>query len=453
MFEWGDRGEESPTAAEVTAFVARLARTGAEVGDAERIDLIRALEELKAAATAAQAREVAAFATAQEAVHRARGTHSDEVGRGVAAQVGLAMRSSHHAAQRFTGFCRVLVSELPNTLGALTRGETTERRAFLVAQHTSWLPAEDRAAVDERIGSRLESLSDKQVEAEVKNLAYELDKAGYVARQRRAEADRQVTVRPAPDTMAYLTALLPVASAVACQAKLAAIANALRAAGDPRSRGQAMADALVDAITGGHPRQPNATDNTPAVNTRADDRFVPLPCGAEVEIKLVMTDAALLGDSDEPAHLEGHGPVPAAWVRDVLRRNDAARVWLRRLFTAPGSNELAAIETRRREFTGALRALIIARDQFCRQPWCGAPIRHIDHIQPHAEGGATSLANGQGLCEACNYSKQARGWRVQAGLDPGERHVVHITTPTGHRYTSRPPERTRRPLERVRAPA
>ncbi len=171
------------------------------------------------------------------------------------------------------------------------------------------------------------------------------------------------------------------------------------------------------------------------------DRFVGLPAGVGVEIKLVMTDLALFGGGDEPAHLDGYGPVPAIWVRDLLRhRDDSARVWLRRLFTAADTGALAGIETHRREFTGALRELIITRDQFCRQPWCGAPIRHVDHARAHADGGATSLTNGQGLCEACNYAKQAPGWQAQPGTDPGDPHVVHITTPTGHHYTSRAPD-------------
>jgi hypothetical protein len=285
----------------------------------------------------------------------------------------------------------------------------------------------------------LASLGDKHVEVEVQKLAYECDKAAYVARQARAERERRVTVRPAPDAMAYLTALLPVGPAVACLAKLTAAATELKAAGDPRSRGQLMADLLVEAIAG-----------KPA---EGEGRFMGLPAGTGVEIKLVMSDAALLGGGDEPAHLEGHGPVPAIWVRDVLRRasdsgEEAARVWLQRLFTAPDTGALAAIETKRREFTGALRELVIARDQFCRTPWCGAPIRHIDHVQAHADGGPTSLTNGQGLCEACNYAKQAPGWKARSGTDPGETHAVHITTPTGHRYTSRPPDppgRTRHP--------
>jgi 5-methylcytosine-specific restriction endonuclease McrA len=444
MFELGGSGESSLGAAQISALTERLAKLGTGTTDSERIDRIRALEELKAAVSAAQAREVAAFAVSQEADQRARGARADEVGRGIALQVGLAMRASHQASRRFTGFARVLVAEMPHTLAALARGKTTERRAFLVAQHTILLPAHHRALIDASIGPRLESLGDRQVEAEVNKLAYELDKAGYVKRQSRAEGDRRVTVRPAPDTMAYLTALLPVAPAVACQARLTAAAAALKAAGDPRSYGQLMADLLVDAITGRNPILGSPSVDAPDERAGdSDSRFVGLPAGSGVEIKLVMSDAALLGGSDEAAHLQGFGPVPAVWVRDLLRqRDDSTRVWLRRLFTEPETGALAAIETHRREFTGALRELIIARDQFCRHPWCGAPIRHIDHIKAHAEGGATSLTNGQGLCEACNYAKQAPGWQARPGPDPespGESNAAHIITPTGHCYTSRPP--------------
>jgi hypothetical protein len=57
-----------------------------------------------------------------------------------------------------------------------------------------------------------------------------------------------------------------------------------------------------------------------------------------------------------------------------------------------------------------------------------------------ARGGPTSAANGEGLCEACNYTKEAPGWADRPTHDsrPG-RHEVEITTPTGHQYVSRPP--------------
>ena len=67
------------------------------------------------------------------------------------------------------------------------------------------------------------------------------------------------------------------------------------------------------------------------------------------------------------------------------------------------------MDSRRRLFPAGAQRFLIARDQLCRTPWCDAPIRHIDHIEPHARGGATTIDNGQGLCAACNLSKQAPG--------------------------------------------
>jgi hypothetical protein len=67
-------------------------------------------------------------------------------------------------------------------------------------------------------------------------------------------------------------------------------------------------------------------------------------------------------------------------------------------------------ESRAREFTGQLRQLILLRDDVCASPYCNAPIRHIDHATPHAEGGPTSQANASGLCERCNHTKHNPGW-------------------------------------------
>lgn len=89
------------------------------------------------------------------------------------------------------------------------------------------------------------------------------------------------------------------------------------------------------------------------------------------------------------------------------------------------------------------------RDQVCRTPYCGAPIRHADHVADAARGGATSLANGQGLCEACNHTKQAAGWRSVARPDG----TIEITTPSGFRYESRPPSLAPPTGSRGRAPS
>jgi hypothetical protein len=311
----------------------------------------------------------------------------------------------------------VLGDELAATLAGLRAGRISEWRATLIARETACLSRPDRGEVDARVAGDpevLESLSDGEVIGRCRAVASELDPVSFVERRRRAEADRRVTLRPAPEVMSRLTSFLPVAQGVAAYAALVREADRLVAAGDPRSRDQIMADTLVQRVTG-----QSAADAVP------------------VEVALVMSESALLGDADEPAELIGGGPVPAPVARAMVR-DTQAQVWIRRLFTRPDDGALVAMESRRRLFPDGLRTFLVLRDRVCRTPWCGAPIRHSDHVVSVEDGGQTSEANGQGLCAACNYAKQAPGWRARAGPD-GAGSWVQTTTPTGHTYLSRPP--------------
>jgi hypothetical protein len=307
---------------------------------------------------------------------------------------------------------KALVHEMPHTLAALTRGDITEWRATVIVRETAVLTREHRAQVDRELVGRLAGAGDRSVVAEARRIGYRLDPGSALRRVRGATSDRRVGLRPAPDTMTYLTAFLPVAQGVACQAALQREADTRRAAGDTRTRGQIMADTLVQRVTG----QQAAT-------------------GTPVEINLVMTDQTLVAGDHVPAHVEGYGPIPAPLARDLVRRAD--RAWVRRLFTSPRDAALVAMDSRRRLFAGDLRRFIVLRDQTCRTPWCDAPIRHADHVVGVADAGTTSADNGQGLCEACNLVKESRGWHARRR--PGGRHRVETTTPTGHRHTSRSP--------------
>jgi hypothetical protein len=96
------------------------------------------------------------------------------------------------------------------------------------------------------------------------------------------------------------------------------------------------------------------------------------------------------------------------------------------------------MDSRRRLFPTQLRRFLIIRDQTCRTPWCDAPIRHADHITRATDAGPTTALNGQGLCQACNHTKETTGWTTQR--TPDRRHTVTTTTPTGHTYTSQTPD-------------
>lgn len=409
-----------PTPGELAELLARLAGEESAATDAGRIDQLAALEALKSAAAAAQARIAVSFDASQRAAQAAAGVPVDKVGQGVAAQVALARRESPHKGNRLLGLAKALVFEMPHTLHALATGQINEWRATLVVGATAVLSREHRQQVDLELAGRLGMLGDAGVQREARMIAYRLDPGSVVRRSAKAESERRVTLRPAPDTMSYLTGLLPVAQGVAVHAALTRHADSLRAAGDARTRGQIMADTLVERVTG---------------QVTADD--VP------VEVQVVMTDRALLGEDDSPARLVGHGPVPAALARALARGSDhvaaKARAWVRRLYAHPGTGELVAMESTRREFPPGLRRFLVTRDEVCRTPWCEAPIRHADHVAPVAAGGMTSEHNGQGLCAQCNQAKESPGW-ASSPTRAGPRRAVAVRMPTGHAYVSTAPE-------------
>jgi hypothetical protein len=415
------RPQDDPplSAATIGAWRTALTTLPRPTDDATRWDVLRGLEELKAAAAATQAWVTVDFESSQRAEQEAAGSDVRDLGRGIAAQIGAARRESPARGARHLGLARALVHELPHTLDALATGATSEWRATLVARETACLSREDRSAADEELAQRpggLAELGDRAVETETRAIAYRLDPVSFTRRAAKGESERRVSLRPAPDTMSLLSGLLPVRQGVAVLAALTRHAGSLMSSGDPRTRGQIMADTLVERLTG-----------------QATADAVP------VEVQLVVTDATLTGngspeaDPQTPARVPGFGPVPAPLARSWVRASGGP-VWLRRLYAAPATGALVAMDSRRRLFTGQLRRFVVTRDEVCRTPWCDAPIRHVDHVRRAADGGATSADNAQGLCAACNLAREAPGWRASTVDD-----AVVTRLPTGHEVSSRPP--------------
>ncbi|MNI32223.1 HNH endonuclease [compost metagenome] len=417
-----------------------------------------------------QARIAVAFDLAQRQEQAENGVPESEQGKGVGAQIALARRESPNRGSRLLGLAKSLVTEMPRTLAALQSGQLNEWRATLLVRETACLSVEDRCAVDEELAPDTGTFAgkgDKATIAAAKAAAYRRDPRSVARRASRAAAERTVSLRPAPDTMTYLTALLPVAQGVAAYAALTRAADSARASGDTgpggdtgsrgdvRGRGQIMADTLVERITG-------------------------IPGGVSgVELQLVMTDRTLLQGDSEPARLQGYGIVPAEWARKLLRlgrpgnavtagdpgkagqtrqqqvpdslepanlspeqtdQDHEFRVWLRRLYTAPGTGELLTMDSKARLFPTRLRRFIETRDYTCRTPYCDAPIRHIDHVLPWRSGGTTTVENGAGLCEACNHTKENPGWNNKTvNNDAQGIHTLEVSTPTGHTYHSKAP--------------
>lgn len=169
----------------------RLADMQRDCSDTDRVEALRALEELKSAAAAAQAVLAADLDASVRAAHAAAGLPKDEQGRGVAAQVALARRESPHRGGRHLGLGKALVREMPHTLAALRAGRISEWRATLLVRETACLPVADRAAVDATLcadPATLDGVGDRELIARAGALAYQLDPASAARRRAKARA-------------------------------------------------------------------------------------------------------------------------------------------------------------------------------------------------------------------------------------------------------------------------
>ncbi|WP_344158254.1 HNH endonuclease, partial [Nocardioides koreensis] len=354
--------------------------------DAACLEHLEALERVKSAAAAAQARLT-------DQLDQRRGGTGGRRDAGLGAEIGLARRESPHRGRGHLTLARALLHDLPHTHAALARGDLSERRAEIIATETSHLTREHRLRADTELAAdptRLDGLGETRLQQEARRIVLRLDEQAALARRRRAHTGRRVTGRLLPDGMAALTLTIADWQYAAIMTSLTEAAARARARGDDdeRTRGQLQADTAVARLTG----QATAT-------------------AVPVALKILQSAESLLGDDCTPAWIPWCGHVPATLARGLAATAPAVRSTLQRLFHFPDTGALVAMERHTAQFPAELRDFIALRDQTCRTPWCNAPIRHTDHARPRADGGDTSAHNGQGLCESCNYLKENPGWQ------------------------------------------
>ena len=395
-----------------------LASVDPYADEAELVAVIADLERLKSAAAAGQARATAALDKRRRVAEAAAGVPAKHRGRGLCSEIALARGDSPSCGNRHLGFAKALVHEMPHTLAALECGALSEWRATLIVRESACLSVADRRTLDAEMCADvagLEGKGNKQIASSAKEIACRLDVQAVVDRAAKAEAQRNVSIRPAPEAMTLVSALLPVKQGVSVYAALKRAADTTF---DDRSRGQVMADTLVERVTGRPAEEPEP-----------------------IAVNLVMTDQALFGQDNCPALVDGYGPIPAEIARKLVSSavvDARSKATLRRLYRHPRSGALVAMESRSRCFPKGLALFIGLRDQTCRTPYCDAPIRHRDHAVPSSRGGPTHVLNGLGMCAHCNYVKESPGWQVSTCEVDGV-HTAEFVTPTGAHYWSTAP--------------
>jgi uncharacterized protein DUF222 len=377
-----------------------------------RLDQIAKVERQIVALQARQVELTASFVTERTRFDEDHGFLADNAQyRGMLAEVAIAKRVSVTTAAGFMDDAYQLATSHPATMKALKTGRLGLPAARSIARETVVLDdPEAKSLADTVIAEEAVDLLPGKVRAMAERRVAEIDPDAVERRSRRERADKHLTLNPAGSGMAWLGAYLPAEHAAAAYNSVQEHARSVHASGqDTRSVSHIMCDTLVERLTS------TSTDALPA------------------HVSVVMTDATLLGLSDDPAHLVGAGPLTAAAARLLATSKSA---WLRRFLTDPVDGSLTQGDPKRRRFDGSLRDLATTRDQHCRGIQCASPIVDIDHIIEHAKGGKTSLHNGQGLSENCHITRDDPRMQVFRDDTTG---VISWTTPSGLNYRTLPP--------------
>jgi hypothetical protein len=378
----------------------------------DRLQRVAEVERQICALQAAQLEEIAGYIKDRLSYDERAGCSSGPgQHRGMVAEVAIARHVSVITAESLMADAYLLTTQNPSTLQALRRGSLGLPAARVIANETALLDTPEQVlAADRLIAAEAVDVLPGKVRALAERRVASIDPAAAARRRRREKAERHVRLNHAGSGMSYLDAYLPAEQGVVCIESLRQSALRARAGGDERSLGQVMSDTLVARLTG-----------------LEQEAVVP------VHVNVVMTDKALLGLDDSPAHLYGGGPLPAPVARDLATGESA---WLRRIVTDPVDGSVSQIDARRRRFDGLERELVILRDQHCQGIQCASPIRDVDHIIEYCEGGHTVASNGQGLSKNCHVARDDPRMRVSRDPDTA---VVRWETSTGLVYRNLPP--------------
>lgn len=414
--------------------------------------------------------------------------HRDAMYRSMVAEFSAAGHISKGSAEFAFADALALQAHLPAVRAAFSSGAVSSGHVREIARASAVVAEAIRnrrvdAAVMELFETAVLVVAEQDTAARTKAHARQVAAAlvgeTLVERHRRAAEERCVTVKSLDDGLALLTAVLPEWIATAISDRLTRMTREVVRARDDREivplpqwfseavdgldpRDMSLDDpafALLDGnVICGADASTFATDpdieHFPAdtrtwAQTEAD-LFMDLLLtadpsaangdgldGIQARIHVTVAATTLAGADENPAELDGHGPLHPDVARDLAGRNTG---WSR-LFLAPSG---MVVETDTYTPTEGMRRFLRARDRHCRFPGCRTPAHRceIDHNHDHAKGGTNRLDNLAHFCRAHHTLKhpdipESHRWTAQQEKDGS----LTWHSPLGRDYVDPPPRR------------
>ena len=358
----------------------------------------------------------------------------------VVAEVACVLTLSERAASGLLAQSRELTTTLPLTLAALQDGSISWQHAGVMVDETTSLDPAGAAALEAHFldpeapgGARscpAGELVPSRFRAKARTWRERHHPVSIQKRHAKSILDRRVEYAPDRDGMAWLSAYLPADTAAGIWDRTTTAARALQGPDERRTLTQLRADTMATWLLEGTGADTgNTTTITGTGTTTATTGGVPSP---KAQVLVTVPVFALMGLTDEPATLDGYGPIPASMARALVA--DGADSF-HRVLTDPRDGAPLEIGRTSYRIPTAMRQWLRLRDGKCPFPGCNnhSLDNEADHLLAWTHGGTTGISNLGQPCRKHHRLKHTTAWKpTQATKDkpPG------WTSPTGRHYQS-----------------
>ncbi|MEW9870058.1 DUF222 domain-containing protein [Arthrobacter sp. HS15c] len=381
---------------------------------------------------------------------------------GVVSEVACALTVSERSASALLAQSRELTTTLPLTLAALQAGDLSWQHARVMVDEAASLDPAGAAALeahflDPDAPNPATCPAGEMVPSRFRHKARTWRERHHPVsiekRHARSVLDRRLEYAPDRDGMAWLSAYLPADQAAGIWNGVTATARALQSPAEDRTLTQLRADVAAKLLlsagfttsnpTGGNTDTAAGSKTDVATTSTSNDAvagLVPAPDGVDsgrvpspaAQVLVTVPVFALMGLTDEPADLDGYGPIPASMARKLVADGASS---FRRVLIDPRDGAPLEIGRANYRIPPAMRRWLRLRDGKCSFPGCNnhSLDNEADHILAWADGGNTGITNLESLCRKHHRLKHGTAWTpCSATKDepPG------WTSPTGRRYAS-----------------
>ncbi|WP_307613423.1 HNH endonuclease signature motif containing protein [Pseudarthrobacter sp. W1I19] len=446
------------------------------------VDILAAVGRSEAKIAAVKALAVAVLAGATRALNGPASSPQEASAqeRSLVAEVGCALAIGDRAAGALLAESHALTTSLPRALAALRAGTMSWAHARTMVEQTSCLDPAAAAALEAHFldpdapgaarGCPIGEMPAYRFKARARDWRERHHPESLEKRHARSVADRRVEYWPDNDGMAWVAALLPGDQASAIWNRLSAIARGKQGPAETRSLPELKADTFTEGLlttgttagntandvgTGGDrgagdeisaSSVSNGADSTGGGNSAGDGEpdgprqgdgttsGTAPGLGSPIRAQVLVTVpvCSLMGLTDEPAMLDGFGPIPPSMARRLVADGAAS---FYRVLVDPRDGAPLEIGRTSYRVSKAMRNWLRLRDGKCPFPGCNNPSldNEADHILAWAKGGSTGVSNLGQPCRKHHKLRHTSGWKPTPASkteSPG------WTSPTGRHYKS-----------------